>query len=222
MGDKEVTEISVSPQETTNQEGGSLATNANPKFLLETNASEAHRADSRLPQLRRGGLVRRSNPGGVLGTGTVSWPRAHRIQGERNSNQTPSGGRQPPAGFRPLATPVSPRCGEKGPECGSGKGWRQLHQTNLKSRSRPWLWSVKRMKASMAPSSRPSVALGSVVSPKGAAPSSRGSVSLRTPEGLGLPVPWGRRIFPRTTSQASGPGRKLWLLRRRQTAVPGE
>lgn len=117
----------------------------------------------------------------------------------------------------------SPRGAEKrDPSAGRGKGWRQLHQTNLKSRSRPWLWSVKRMKASMAPSSRPSVALGSVVSPKGAAPSSRGSVSLRTPEGLGLPVPWGRRIFPRTTSQASGLGRKLWLLRRRQTAVPGE
>lgn len=117
----------------------------------------------------------------------------------RGSNRTPSGGRQPPSGFRPLATPLSPGCGEKGPACGSGKGRRPLHQTNLKSRSRPWVWLVKRMKASMAPSSRPSVALGSVVSPQGAAPTSRGRVSLETPEGLGLPVPWGRRIFPRAT-----------------------
>lgn len=165
-----------------------------------------------LPQPRRGGL----------GTRTVSWPRAHRIQGEGGSNQTPSVRRQPPSGFRPLATPFSPGCGEKGPECESGKRWRQLQQTNLRSRSRPWVWLVKRVKASMAPSSRPSVALGSVVSPRGAPPSPRGQVSLETPEGLGLPIPWGRRIFPRATSQASGLGRKLWLLRRHQTAFPGK
>ncbi|KAK1327844.1 hypothetical protein QTO34_012752 [Cnephaeus nilssonii] len=85
----------------------------------------------------------------------------------------------------------------------------------MKSRSRPWVWLVKRVKASMAPAhgslTRPRVLRAPRV-PREVGPDAGGA------ESLGQRGGQAGRASRSATSRASGRDRKLWLLRRRQAA----
>lgn len=137
--------------------------------------------------------------------------------------------REPAASFLLSSTgllPPSPDAGEQGTLYrveGRVRARGRGHRTHLKSRSRPWVWLVKRMKASMAPSPRTRVAPGSFASPQGLLTSPHGTVGLCHPEHPSLPTLVGAGAL--SEEQLLGLpvwGRKLWLLRQRQAAGPGE
>lgn len=87
--------------------------------------------------------------------------------------------------------------------------------THLKSRSRPWVWLVKRVKASMTPSRGhvPPAAQSRVLQSVAGSPA--GQIESPRPRG-------GGSAFRPGTSRTSGGGRKWRLLRRRQAAGAGE
>ena len=154
-----------------------------------------------LPGVRRGGFVCWFTAAGGLEardrTGReMCSAQPHWSWGEEGlPGHATAGSRQRLSRFRPLGyyCPLRVwRTGSRRPEWGDpGRGRGRGHLTHLKSRSRPWVWLVKRMKASMAPSPRTRVTPGSVTSPQGRPTVPRGSVSFSTREGPRVPAPTG-------------------------------
>lgn len=124
------------------------------------------------------------------------------------------------------ATISSPGAGEHEAESGVegwGPGGGRRHLTHLKSRSRPWVWLVKRMKASMAPGPRPCVALGCVArmvrGGRRRVPAGR-SVSAGPRDRLSAPAGAGVYSKQRLLGLPAGP--EVVVTRQHQAASPGE
>lgn len=160
-----------------------IATNGNPTLPLKINSSAAQRAE------------RPVSPGsGAEGSWAVSpyavsRPSSSEFGGEGGSNPIPPG-----AGSPLLAVGRTPD--------GGGRRGGRWHPTHLKSRSRPWVWLVKRVKASMAPSPRPRVAGGAVATPPGrlrvpagGSASGRRRCGVSPPLGAGAPSRGRRKDF---------------------------
>lgn len=163
------------------------ATNANPNCLLKINSSEAHLAEK--PVFPRLGEETR-----YPDAASPPSPTEFRVRGAR-VQLPPGAGRLLPASVH-WAAPSFLGWGDPGPKCGRGRGrgGGRWHPSHLKSRSRPWVWLRKRVKASMASSPRPSVAPASDASPQGrrGVPAG-GSATRGGPHGVSPPgagAPW--------------------------------